>query len=201
MPDAITIRPAAPSDAPILCELLAQLGYPASEAEIPARLSELARSSRAAALVATNGYGEVVGLATAHILASIHDKDPVAWLTTLVVLEDARGAGIGSALVRHIEQWALQNGARKLSVTSGKQRKATHEFYENRDYENSGLRFTKKLLAEGPDGSALPDSSCSSPKALSGHLDSSTSEHSPALLSRAKYPGCAPGRVAPRGSE
>ena len=149
MPEAISIRPAAPSDAPILCELLAQLGYPASETEIPARLGAVANFPRAAAFVATNGYGEVVGLATTHIFPSIHDNGPVAWLTTLVVLEDARGAGIGSALVKHVEKWATQNGAKRLSVTSGKQRKATHEFYEKLDYENTGLRFTKKLVGDG----------------------------------------------------
>ena len=149
MPDAITIRPAAPFDAPTLCELLAQLGYPASATEIPARLSAVASFPRAAAFVATNRYGEVVGLATTHIFPSIHDNGPVAWLTTLVVLEDARGAGIGSALVKHVEHWATLNGAKRLSVTSGKQRKASHEFYEKRDYENTGLRFTKKLAADG----------------------------------------------------
>ncbi|HEV7596030.1 MAG TPA: GNAT family N-acetyltransferase [Gemmatimonadaceae bacterium] len=149
MPEAITIRPAAPSDAPALCELLAQLGYPASEAEIPARLNAVASFPRAAAFVATNGYGEVVGLVTTHIFPSIHDNEPVAWLTTLVVLEDARGAGIGSTLVKHAEQWAELNGAKRISVTSGKQRRATHEFYENRDYENSGLRFTKRLTSDG----------------------------------------------------
>jgi GNAT superfamily N-acetyltransferase len=149
MADAITIRPAVPSDAPILCELLTQLGYPASEAEIPARLNAVATLPSAAAFVAMNGYGEVVGLVTTHIFPSIHDNEPIAWLTTLVVLEDARGAGIGSALVKHVEQWATRNGARRLSVTSGKQRKATHEFYEKRDYENTGLRFTKKLPPTG----------------------------------------------------
>jgi predicted N-acetyltransferase YhbS len=145
MPEAITIRPAVPSDAPILCELLGQLGYPATEAEIPARLNAVANFPRAAAFVATNGYGEVVGLVTTHIFPSIHDNEPVAWLTTLVVLEDARGAGIGSMLVKHVEHWAVRNGAKRISVTSGKQRRATHEFYEKRDYENTGLRFTKKL--------------------------------------------------------
>ncbi len=149
MADAITIRAAAPSDAPILCELLAQLGYPASVTDIPARLSALASFPRAAAFVATNGYGEVVGLATTHIFPSIHDNGPVAWLTTLVVLEDARGAGIGSVLVTHVEQWAVRNGAKRLSVTSGMHRKATHEFYEKREYENSGLRFTKNLQGDG----------------------------------------------------
>ena len=148
MADAFSIRAAAPSDAPILCELLSQLGYPATEAEIPARLSAVAGFPRAAAFVAMNGYREVVGLATTHLFPSIHDNGPVAWLTTLVVLEDARGAGIGSALVKHVEQWATQNGAKRLSVTSGMHRKATHEFYAKRDYENSGLRFTKRLEGE-----------------------------------------------------
>jgi predicted N-acetyltransferase YhbS len=148
MADAITIRPAAPSDAPILCELLTQLGYPVSEAEIPARLSAMASFPRAAAFVATNGFGEVVGLVTTHIFPYIHDNEPVAWLTTLVVLEDARGAGIGSMLVKHVEKWAAQNGAKRISVTSGMHRKATHEFYEKRDYENTGLRFTKKFAGD-----------------------------------------------------
>jgi predicted N-acetyltransferase YhbS len=145
MPDAITIRPAAPSDAPALCELLAELGYPATEAEIPGRLRAVDNFPCAAAFVATNGFGEVVGLVTTHIFPSIHDNEPVAWLTTLVVLEDARGAGIGSKLVKHVERWAAQNGAKRLSVTSGVHRKATHEFYEKRDYENTGLRFSKRL--------------------------------------------------------
>ena len=150
MPDVITIRPAAPSDAPTLCELLGQLGYPATESEIPARLAALSSFPNAAAFVATNGFGEVVGLVTVHVIPSVHDSEPVAWLTALVVLEDAREAGIGSALVRHVEQWAAQKGARRISVTSGIQRKATHAFYEKRDYENTGLRFGKKIGTEHP---------------------------------------------------
>ena len=142
---AVTIRRAEARDAPILSQLLAQLGYPASVEEIPARLNAVATFPRAAAFVATNGYGEVVGLVTTHIFPSIHDNGPVAWLTTLVVLEDARGAGIGSSLVKHVENWARENGAQRLSVTSGAQRKATHAFYENRGYERTGLRFGKWL--------------------------------------------------------
>ena len=145
MTDAVTIRPAVPGDATVLSELLAQLGYPASAADIPQRLRAIADFPGAKAFVATNRYGEVVGLITAQIIPSIHDNDPVAWLTTLVVLEDARGAGIGSALVRHVERWGIEKGAKRLSVTSGIQRLSTHEFYEKRDYERTGLRFSKRL--------------------------------------------------------
>jgi predicted N-acetyltransferase YhbS len=133
----------------VLSELLGQLGYPASVSEIPERLRALAGFPSAAAFVATNRYGEVVGLVTAHLFPSIHDNEPVAWMTTLVVLEDARGAGIGSALVRHVERWAVEKGAWRVAVTSGIQRLSTHQFYENRDYERTGLRFTKRLDHSG----------------------------------------------------
>jgi GNAT superfamily N-acetyltransferase len=151
MTDPITIRAAVPTDAPILSELLDQLGYPAAVSEIPDRLGAIAAFPGAAAFVATNRYGEVVGLVTTHLFPSIHDNGPVAWLTTLVVLEDARGAGIGSALVRYVEKWATEKGAKRLAVTSGLQRHSTHEFYENRDYERTGLRFAKSLAAREPD--------------------------------------------------
>jgi GNAT superfamily N-acetyltransferase len=139
------IRRAEARDGPVLAELLAQLGYPAPVSEIPGRLDALHKFPQAVAFVATKGSGEVVGLITAHILPSIHDTAPVAWLTTLLVLEDARKAGIGSALVKHVEEWAAQNGAKRLSVTSGAHREATHAFYEKRNYERTGMRFTKRL--------------------------------------------------------
>jgi GNAT superfamily N-acetyltransferase len=138
-----------PADAPAISELLGQLGYPAPVHEIPQRLRALSDFPSAAAFVATDRYGEVVGVVTAHLIPSIHDNEPVAWLTTLVVLEDARGAGIGSALVKYIEKWAIDHGARRLSVTSGIHRKATHAFYEKRSYDNTGLRFGKNLGTDG----------------------------------------------------
>ena len=139
------IRPAVASDAQALSELLTQLGYPSSVSEVTGRLDALAAFPRAVAFVAINGYGEVVGLVTGQLFPSIHDNQPVAWLTTLVVLEDARGAGIGSSLVKHIEEWATQNGARRLAVTSATHREAAHVFYEKRDYERTGVRFGKRL--------------------------------------------------------
>jgi GNAT superfamily N-acetyltransferase len=146
------IRRAEASDAQALAELLTQLGYPSSASEITARLEALRGFPRAVALVAVNGFGEVVGLVTGHLFPSIHDNQLVAWLTTLVVLEDARGAGIGSSLVNHIEEWATQNGAQRLAVTSATHREEAHAFYEKRDYERTGVRFGKRLPSEAASG-------------------------------------------------
>jgi len=147
------IRRAQATDAHELSELLTQLGYPSSASEISGRLETLAKYNGAIALVAINGLGEVVGLVTGHLVPSIHDNQPVAWLTTLVVLEDARGAGIGSSLVGQIEQWAVENGAKRLAVTSATHREEAHAFYEKRAYDRTGVRFGKRL---SPDLSAKP---------------------------------------------
>jgi GNAT superfamily N-acetyltransferase len=147
--DSITIRPATERDAAAIAQLLDQLGHPAPVSEIPARIAALRDFPGAIAVVALDGFGEVVGLETIHIFPAIHSENPVAWLTALVVLEDVRGAGVGSALVEYAESWAKQNGATRLSLTSALRRTDAHEFYARRNYENSGLRFTKTFIREG----------------------------------------------------
>jgi GNAT superfamily N-acetyltransferase len=75
----------------------------------------------------------------------IHHDAPLAWLTALVVLDSARGRGIGAMLLERAELWAAQKGANKISLSSAMHRTETHSYYENRGYDRSGLRFTKKL--------------------------------------------------------
>lgn len=125
--------------------LVAQLGYPAPAEAIPQRLDNLSNSEDGIALVAEDSEGNVVGVMTARILWVIHHDAPLAWLTALVVLDSARGKGIGSLLLGRAEQWAAQKGAQKISLSSAMHRTETHNYYDNRGYERSGLRFTKKL--------------------------------------------------------
>ena len=143
----IAIRSAETTDASAVCELLAQLGYPASVEEIPGRLSAITGLPDAVALVAVD-EGVVVGMVTAHVIPAIHETEPVALLTAMVVSEGHRAAGIGSLLVSHIERWAARKGARRISLTSGNHREHAHGFYERRDYVRTGLRFTKKLESD-----------------------------------------------------
>jgi GNAT superfamily N-acetyltransferase len=138
----IAIREAQPSDASSISGLLAQLGYPAPASEIPLRLVRLAAFPSALVLVAADKES-AVGLITAHIIPTVHASEPVALLTALVVAESHRGQGIGSELVSRAERWAAGNGAVRVSVSSGLQRADTHRFYEQRNYQRTGLRFTK----------------------------------------------------------
>ncbi len=144
MPDRVIYRHPEVNDAGCLSDLLGQLGYPTAVVELPDRLSAFAKFPKALALVAAIGE-DVIGLVTSHIFPSIHATKPIALITSLVVSDKHRDKGIGSELVARAELWAAAEGAERVSVASGLQRVATHQFYERRGYGRSGVRFTKWL--------------------------------------------------------
>ena len=144
----LAFRPAEPGDAEFLSVLLGELGYPTPAEEVPDRLAAIAEVSKSLALVATI-EDEVVGLITIIIFPAIHQKLPGSLITSLVVSSKYRGKGIGSELVSRAEKWAAENGAARVTVGSGLRRKETHQFYLNRQYDHSGMRFTKSLSANG----------------------------------------------------
>ena len=136
----------APSldDTEDIAALLSQLGYPCDPNEIPARLERLTRDPDVLVTVAEH-EARVVGIITGHALHAIHKSEPVAMLTALVVLERARGLGIGRQLVAHVEEWARVRSARSISLTSALRRADAHDFYRKLGYEHTGLRLAKSL--------------------------------------------------------
>jgi GNAT superfamily N-acetyltransferase len=144
--DSLRIRPAVPGDAATLSRLLDQLGHPARVDQIPERIEKLYARPGTTVLVAENEDGVLLGLVTVHLFQSMHASEPTAWLTTLVVEEEARGQGVGSALVAHAEEWAIRHGAVRISLTSALHRERAHEFYIARDYEQTGVRLTKVFV-------------------------------------------------------
>jgi GNAT superfamily N-acetyltransferase len=54
-------------------------------------------------------------------------------------------SGIGRRLMERIEAWLRDHGATRLTLTSGKQRTEAHRFYRRLGYEETGLRFVKRL--------------------------------------------------------
>jgi GNAT superfamily N-acetyltransferase len=141
---ALTVRDATPRDASAVARLLGTLGYPAS-AETARRRLEAICSHPDYRTVVAEVDGEVRGLLGLRRGLVYESDDPHVNLLVIVVDEDFQGRGIGTTLIREAEAWARGQGARLISLTSGKHRVNAHRVYEHQGYEANGLRFVKRL--------------------------------------------------------
>ncbi|QSB04488.1 GNAT family N-acetyltransferase [Natronoglycomyces albus] len=139
------IRPTTTRDAHQLQPLFNQLGYPAGPDAIARRLARISGQQDYAAWVAQTDRGAISGFAGGHLIMPFENDEPAAQLLALVVDEQARGQGIGRALVAECERWAMQHGAHRLTLNSSTKRKAAHAFYEQMGFTSTGLRFVKKV--------------------------------------------------------
>ncbi len=63
----------------------------------------------------------------------------------MVVAEQARGQGVGSALVAEAEARLKAAGCGLIEVTSNAKRLRAHAFYERLGYDRTSHRFAKQL--------------------------------------------------------
>jgi GNAT superfamily N-acetyltransferase len=139
----LTIRDALPADAVAIARLLGQLGYPTGAGAVESRLERLIIVGDR--VVVAELEDQVVGLAHLHVSPSIEYEQPAAKLSTLVVDESHRGAGIGRALVEAMEREAGARRCALLFLTTAAQREDAHEFYRRVGLEETGKRFAKRL--------------------------------------------------------
>jgi GNAT superfamily N-acetyltransferase len=128
------IRPMTSGDAEAVADLATQLGYPTSDEHAAARIGRiLSRPEEHAAFVAVDAEDRAIGWAHVELVHPLtHDEG--ANLAGLVVDEAHRSGGIGDALLRAVEVWAAERGARVLVVRSRTTRTRAHRFYETRGY-------------------------------------------------------------------
>jgi GNAT superfamily N-acetyltransferase len=136
------IREAEPRDAAALASLFAELGYPTSTQEISARLAEAGSIALVAVL-----DDRVVGVITTNVMPVLHRPRPVGRISSLVVAQDSRGAGVGRGLVAHAEELLASRGCGLVEITSNMRREQAHEFYKSLGYEATSYRFKKELDA------------------------------------------------------
>lgn len=140
----IDIRHATSTDAPAIARLLTQLGYPTPPDDIPPRLTEVEREG-GAALVAVNGSGDPIAVATTARYSALHKSGQVCYITAFVTDPDSRGQGVGRRLLTAIEDWAREHGCERISVTSAERRAGAHAFYERCGIPYSGRRFSRDI--------------------------------------------------------
>ena len=140
----LTVRGATGDDAEALAPLMEHWGYPATPEQVRARLERIADDADYHTLVAVRG-GRMIGFAGAHRSWAYNRDRPTARLIALVVDPQARGGGVGAALVAAVEAWARAQGGGSLMLTTALHREGAQAFYERLGYEHTGRRYVKML--------------------------------------------------------
>lgn len=128
-------------------ELADQLGYPNSLGDVQSRFRTIGNSPDYGLFVAKNSSGDVIGYI--QINREIHTLVAAsrAEVAALVVDQNVRSKGIGTALLRHAEDWAKEHSLGLIRIRSNTKRTNAHRFYQGNGYENpkSWHLFTKAI--------------------------------------------------------
>ena len=90
--------------------------------------------------------GEVVGMCSAQILISTAEGAEAAVVEDVVVREDCRGRGIGTALMEAMVQWAETRGISRLQLLADSKNSAAMEFYQSHGWASTRLICLRKRL-------------------------------------------------------
>lgn len=146
----LDIRPVTASDTGALRPLLEQLGYALSEAEIKKRIARLVVSRDHCLVLAAGEDRAPVALLHVYGRPAL-EKPPEAVVQALVVREEARGLGLGQAMMAYAETWAAAHGYRHVSLSSQVERDGAHEFYRRLGYSRyaTSHHFRKTISESG----------------------------------------------------
>ncbi len=138
------IRRCEPSDAESVCSLIKnELGYSnISKEGVSERLERLIASEYHTVLVAETDGG-VCGLASFVRELSLEVEGEFIRVQCLAVKADAQGKGIGSALMKRVEEMALERGLSPIVLSSNFKRPRAHEFYEKNGFSKTSFTFKK----------------------------------------------------------
>lgn len=151
------IRPAEPTDAEAVNELLDQLGYPQDDPDATtARLKSWAEDPAGAVFVA-DADGNLLGLVAVHIEPFIQLDGNSGRIIALVVSDQARRRGIATQLMAAAEEFAVRRGCIRVELTSSNYRTEAHQFYEGRGYVNQADRSSRfiRTLPQSASGTTV----------------------------------------------
>lgn len=138
------VRPASAQDAAGVAGLLGVLGYPCTREEAATRLLALQDEPDQQILVADR-HGELAGLLALDLMYYLPLGARTCRITALVVSAREQRRGVGRMLLREAEQRARQAGAARIELTSATHRHEAHAFYRACGFDESALRFLKRL--------------------------------------------------------
>jgi ribosomal protein S18 acetylase RimI-like enzyme len=144
----LLIRPMGFPDVADVTALCAQLGFPSTLEQVAQRFRRISSDAQCALFVAQGPEERILGWVYVRgVLPMV--SDPRAEIWSLVVDEEARGQGIGRALMERVEAWAAECGYQAVSLRSNTVRHEAHRFYERLGYR---ITKTSHIFEKSLDG-------------------------------------------------
>lgn len=110
-------------------------------------LELLLRSPRCAlVLVARDGSGRAIGLASAQLVVSTSEGALSAWIEDVIVAGNHRGQGLGRALIKRLLTWARQQGATRAQLLVDIDNPPALAFYDRLGWQPTRLAARRILL-------------------------------------------------------
>lgn len=145
-PSGVVIRTAAAADVEAIGSLIVdELGYAGMDsAKWPDRFARILADGYHQTFVACIGGG-VVGFIGMHRCIAYELDEDYLRVVALAVSSAYQRNGIGKELLHCAEQYAMTNGIRHISLSSGTSREKAHAFYERNGYEKRQWGFVKLI--------------------------------------------------------
>lgn len=141
---SLCVREGVAGDCHAVADLLTELGYPASSEFALQRLAAFDADPASRVQVA-EADGAIVGLVATHVVPRLDGELLSCRVVDIVVSQDHRRQGVGTALVAAAEVEARRRGCRRLDLSSGDWRDDAHAFYERLGFETSSRGFVRRL--------------------------------------------------------
>lgn len=139
---AIAIRHATMADSVQIAQLVTDLGYSTSAAQMRNRLDAVLSDEDYSTLVACEGE-RIVGFIGSRLGPLYESDEPYGQIMALAVATDHHRRGVGRTLIQAIESVLVKRGVGVLIVASGNHRADAHAFYEKNGYTFTGRRYKK----------------------------------------------------------
>lgn len=140
-PFGVEVRPMAGDDFPAVARLLGELGVPVPTDErmeaVRRTFVDHLRRPETASRVAVQD-GSVVGVCTLELREPFFTLTPQAWIPEFVVTDQARGRGVGAALLDSALAEAAAQSAYAAVLESGPQRAAARHLYAAAGFADVG---------------------------------------------------------------
>jgi len=145
-------RKAVKEDLPYLVEFLAKLFMLEQDYTIDSGKQKMAlelilkREDQAVIYVVL--FNDIpCGMVSGQIVISTATGAPAVWVEDLYIHENYRNKGLGTKILEHLQEWALEKGAGRIQLLVDEHNLAAQEFYNLRKFSRSNMRAYYKYSA------------------------------------------------------